>query len=89
MEERERFPWRDKKERKREVLRQCSIELAQEENLLTTDWGVRSTECHSYFLQTSFGAQTLRFWKYATFSGVELCCTLLGRRELAPECIAQ
>ena len=31
-----------------------------------------------------FGAQTLRFWSCATFSGLELWLSLLGRRELAP-----
>ena len=36
-----------------------------------------------------FGAQTLRYWNCTvTFSGAELCCALLGRRELAPEYIA-
>ena len=54
--------------------------------LWTTDQGARSNECPSSFLQTAFGAQTLRFWKCTTFSRVELWCVLLRRRELALEC---
>lgn len=56
--------------------------------VLTTDWGAGSTECPRSFLQTRTGAQTPKFWKCITFSGAELWHALLGRGELAPECIA-
>ena len=77
----------DKRERKREGLRQCDTGFAQEENHSGpwTGEGV-SQVVVCLFLQTAHGAHTLRFLKCATFSRAELRCTFLGRRrELAPE----
>ena len=73
----------------REGLRSCGIELAQEENLSGPRTGEREVlSVPVLFFQTAFGTQTLKFWKYMTFSGVELWQVLLGRRDMAPECIA-
>ena len=52
--------------------------------LWTTDQGVRSNECPSSFLQTAFGAQTLRFWKCMTFSRAGAMACTLREEEAGP-----
>lgn len=57
-------------------------------SLWTTDWGIGSTVCLSSFLQTPSGAQTQRFLVVCDFFQSRVVGMLLGRRELALECVA-
>ena len=48
------------------------VRLRVRKSSLDHELGSENTECPSSFLQTAFGTQTLRFWKFVTFSGLQL-----------------
>lgn len=50
---REPFPWEEKRQRRREGLRECSFGFPQEENLtITTDLGAGGKEQHIFLVNS-------------------------------------
>lgn len=82
MERKEGFPWGEKRERRKEGLREWHYVPTGKES--SRPWTEEPEELSvTGFLQTAYITQILRFWKCTA----ELCGRLLGRRRALPgEC---